>query len=252
MKKSFVPVLRKTSERGCVVLGQPQHCWTQQRCCGWSATQPRSVFHLSVTFSAKLLWSFALACLIVSHAGAADAFKPDSEGYIRHWLMLAPIALAEGDTGSEAIFRQQIRDEATLRPTAGDKVTVGGKELTWQSTTAATNYFDFNAVLKTINDRAAGYAVTYIECETEIRDVIMAVTSNDEGRIYFNGVDIYVWSEPRTLMLDAPDKGKVTLKKGVNVIVFKVINEANAWQGAMRLLDKSGAPLKDIKIKLSP
>jgi len=93
--------------------------------------------------------------------------------------------------------------------------------------------------------------VTYLECDAETPDVIMAVASNDEGRIYFNGVDIYAFSEPRTLMLDA-DKGKVTLKKGLNVIVFKVVNEQNSWQGAMRLLDKTGAPLKDLKIKLSP
>jgi hypothetical protein len=79
----------------------------------------------------------------------------------------------------------------------------------------------------------------------------MAVASNDEGRIYFNGVDIYLFNEPRTLMLDG-DKGRVTLKKGVNVVVFKIINEQNSWQGAMRLLDKTGAPLKDLKIKLSP
>jgi hypothetical protein len=192
-----------------------------------------------------------ISCLIFSARGT-DAFEPDSEGYIRHWLMLAPIPLAEGDSGSDAIFRQQIRDEAVLRPKAGDKVTVGGKELTWQNITAATNYFDFNAILKTLNDRAAGYAVTYIECEADRPDVILAVTSNDEGRIYFNGVDIYVWSEPRTLMLDEPEKGKVTLKKGINVFVFKVINEQNAWQGAMRLLDRSGAPLNDVRIKLSP
>jgi hypothetical protein len=93
--------------------------------------------------------------------------------------------------------------------------------------------------------------VTYIECETEKTDAIMAVASNDEGRIYFNGVDIYAFDEPRTLMLDA-DKGKVTLKKGINVVVFKVINEQNSWQGAMRLLDEAGTPLKDLKIKLSP
>jgi hypothetical protein len=79
----------------------------------------------------------------------------------------------------------------------------------------------------------------------------MAVASNDQGRIYFNGVDIYAFSEARPLMLDA-DKGKVSLKAGVNVIVFKVINEQNSWQGAMRFLDKAGAPVKDLKIKLSP
>ena len=182
---------------------------------------------------------------------AADALKLDPEGYIRDWLMLAPIALPDGETGGDALFREQIKDEAALRPKAGDKVKIRAKELTWRNVAATTNYFDFNSILKTVNDHAAGYMVTYIECDTERPDVIMAVASNDEGRIYFNGVDIYAFSEPRTLMLDA-DKGKVTLKKGVNVVVFKVINEQNSWQGAMRLLDKAGAPLKDIKIKLSP
>ena len=191
-----------------------------------------------------------LLCLAVK-AIAAETFKPDAEGYIRHWVMLAPIVLAEGETGSEAIFKEQIRHEAAFRPKAGDKVKVGGKELTWQNITASTNYFDFTAIVKSLNDREAGYAVTYIACETEKPDVIMAVASNDEGRIYFNGVDIYVFGEPRTLMLDA-DKGKVTLKKGINVVVFKIINEQGNWQGAMRLLDKAGAPLKDVKIKLSP
>jgi hypothetical protein len=42
------------------------------------------------------------------------------------------------------------------------------------------------------------------------------------------------------------------LKKGINVMVFKVTNEQNSWQGAMRLLDKAGVPVKDLKIKLSP
>jgi len=192
-----------------------------------------------------------LSCLFIANGRAADALKLDPEGYIRDWVMLAPIALPEGEAGSDALFRQQVRDEASLQPKAGDKVEVGAKELTWQNITASTNYVDFNAILKSINDHAAGYIVTYIESETETPNVIMSVASNDEGRIYFNGVDIYAFSEPRTLMLDA-DKGKVTLKKGLNVIVFKVTNELNSWQGAMRLTDKAGAPLKNIKIKLSP
>ena len=182
--------------------------------------------------------------------GAAESLKLDPEGYIRNWVMLAPIALPEGEIGGDALFREQIKDEAALCPRAGDKVKIRGKELMWQNITAATNYFDFNAILKTVNDHAAGYMVTYIECDTERPDVIMAVASNDEGRIYFNGVEIYAFSEPRTLMLDA-DKGKVTLKKGVNVVVFKVINEQNSWQGAIRLMNKTGVPLKEVKIKLS-
>ena len=197
------------------------------------------------------LAGIALSLLVTGGSYANDSFSLDAEGYIRHWVMLAPIALGDEEPGTDAIFRQQIRGEGALRPKAGDTVKVGAKELTWQNVIASTNYLDFNSILKSVNDRAAGYMVTYIECENERPDVIMAVGSNDEGRIYFNGTDIYLFSEPRTLMLDA-DKGKVTLKKGINVIIFKVVNEQNAWQGAMRLLDKTGAPLKDVKIKLSP
>jgi hypothetical protein len=197
------------------------------------------------------LGAVALFGLLISKAAAADALRPDAEGYIRHWVMLAPVAIRDGETCAEALLKDQIPNEAALRPKAGDKVKVGGKELTWQNVTAATNYFDFNEVLKSINDHVAGYMVTYIECEKETPDVIVAVASNDQGRIYFNGVDIYAATEPRQLVLDG-DKGKVTLKKGVNVMVFKVTNEQNSWQGAMRLLDKAGAPVKDLKIKLSP
>jgi hypothetical protein len=164
--------------------------------------------------------------------------------------MLAPITFPEGRGGAELIYRDQIKNEAALKPKAGEKVTINRKELTWTAITASTNYFDFNAILKSANDRAMGYMVTYIECDQEMPGVIMALSSNDEGRLYLNGVDIYVFAEPRTLELDA-DKGRVTLKKGVNVVVFKIFNEQGNWQGSIRFLDKSGAPLTNLKIKLS-
>ena len=197
------------------------------------------------------LGAVGLLGLFISKAGAADALKPDSEGYIRHWVMLAPVAIRDGETCAEALLKEQIKDEAALRPKAGDKVRIGGKDLVWRNITASTNYFDFNEGLKSINDHAAGFMVTYIECEKEMPDVVVAVASNDQGRIYFNGVDIYAFTEARPLMLDA-DKGRVTLKKGVNVMVFKITNEQNSWQGAMRLMDKSGTPLKNVRIKLTP
>ena len=190
-----------------------------------------------------------LSCVL--KLGAADVLQPDSEGYIRDWIMLAPIALPDGETCAEALLKEQVPNESAFRPRAGDKVKIGGKELTWRNVTASTNYFDFNETLKSINDHVAGYMVTYIECEKETPDVILAVASNDQGRIYFNGVDIYAFTEARPLMLDA-DKGRVTLKKGVNVMVFKITNEQNSWQGAMRFLDKAGDPVKDLKIRLSP
>ena len=192
-----------------------------------------------------------LLCLIPSKTSAADTFKTDAAGYIRDWVMLAPIALPEGGACGDLILQDQLKGEANLKPKAGDKVKINGQELTWKNVVAATNFFDFNAVLKTENDRSAGFIVTYIECDREMFDVTMTVASNDQGRIYLNGTDIYAFTEARTLELDA-DKGKVTLNRGLNVVVFKIINEQGNWQGAMRFLGKADAPLKDLRIKLSP
>src|SRR4029079_9933946 len=180
-----------------------------------------------------------------------DALKPDGDGYIRDWVMLAPIALPAGRPAGDLIVEEQIKNEAALHTRAGDTVKVNGKELIWQNITASTKYFDFNEILKTVNDHAAGFMVTYIECAREMSDITMALGSNDQARLYLNGKDIYAFQDARSLELDA-DKGKVRLNKGVNVVVFKVINEQNSWQGSMRFLDKTGAPVTDLKIKLSP
>ena len=182
---------------------------------------------------------------------AADASHPDAQGYIRDWLMLAPITLPEEATCADLILKEQVKDEAALKPKPGDRIKINDRELTWKKITASTNYFDFNAILKTENDHAAGFMVTYVECDKDMPEVTMALASNDQGRLYLNGKDIYVFTDPRTLELDA-DKGKVTLNKGLNVVVFKIMNEQGNWQGAMRLLDKTGAPVKKLKIKLSP
>ena len=195
---------------------------------------------------------FASSVLAIANVRAGDALKPDADGYIRDWVMLAPIALPAGRPAGDLILEEQVKNEGALQPKAGDTVKVNGKELTWQNITASNKYFDFNALLKaTDNDRAAGYMVTYIECDTERNDVTMALGSNDQARLYLNGKDIYAVQDARTLELDG-DKGKVRLNKGVNVVVFKVINEQNSWQGSMRFLDKNGAPVTDLKIKLSP
>jgi hypothetical protein len=194
---------------------------------------------------------FTSSVVVTPNVRAAEALRPDSDGYIRDWLMLAPIALPEGRSAGDLIVEEQVRNEAALRPKAGDTVTINGKEITWKKITASAKYFDFNAILKTNNDHVAGYMVTYIECEREMSDLTMALGSNDQGRLYLNGKDIYAVQDARSLELDA-DKGKIHLNKGVNVVVFKVINEQNSWQGSMRFLDKTGAPVTDLKIQLSP
>src|SRR2546428_9753630 len=57
-------------------------------------------------------------------------FALQKDGFIRDWLMLAPIQLEADSNGADAIDKNQIPDEGLLKPKAGDKVTVAGKEFT--------------------------------------------------------------------------------------------------------------------------
>lgn len=79
------------------------------------------------------------------------------------------------------------------------------------------------------------------------------MNSNDQGKAYLNGKELVKFTDTRTLEKDAEDTAAdVTLKKGVNVLVLKVVNEENNWQGSVRFLDKAGQPVTDVKIETKP
>ena len=182
-------------------------------------------------------------------APAQDTFSPDSEGFIRNWLVLAPIAVEEGAGGTE-IDRDMLKGEAAIKPKAGEKVKVDTKELTWKAHKTADFFIDFLASFGTERgEDAAAYAVAYVISDAE-KKVKLAVGSNDQCKAYLNGKQILKFTETRTVEKDS-DTAEVTLAKGQNVLVFKVINEKNNWQGCARFV-KDGAGVKDLKISLAP
>src|SRR5271156_4854916 len=71
----------------------------------------------------------------------------DAEGYVCAWLVLAPIPLKEGQTGANALEKDPVTGEANMKPGAGDKVDVGGKDLTWKECYAKEQILDFNDLL---------------------------------------------------------------------------------------------------------
>ncbi|MGA2658136.1 MAG: hypothetical protein ABSH34_11530, partial [Verrucomicrobiota bacterium] len=44
------------------------------------------------------------------------AARAGDEGAIKQWLVLAPVPLAAGETGAQGLDRQQLPDQAQLRP----------------------------------------------------------------------------------------------------------------------------------------
>ena len=194
------------------------------------------------------------AALIVVLSGAMLApiqtpSRPDAEGFIRDWLVLAPIAI-EGESGADQIDKDFIGGEAAANPKAGDKVIVGGQELAWTPHKSADYYIDFlTAFGKVRGEYVAAYAVTYIIADEDMK-LTLALSSNDQGKAWLNGQQVFRFADTRTLEKDS-DHSEVTLKKGRNVLVLKVINETNNWQGCARFL-KDGAPVQNLRIALTP
>jgi hypothetical protein len=198
------------------------------------------------------VWSCVLLSIlcVTLPARAADA-KPDAEGFVRDWLMLAPASIPEG-SGQDEIDKKQIADEGALKPKAGDKQKVGDKELEWRAVKAADYGLDLNKASGTDNEDVVGYLVTYVVCDADMPDVTMLMGSNDQGKVYLNGKEILKNGDGRTLDKDSDKADKLTLNKGVNVIVFKVINEKNNWEACLRFKDKDGKPVTNFAVRLQP
>ena len=197
---------------------------------------------------ALLLGLFAVQC----QAGT-DEFAPRSDGFIRDWLLLAPIQLASDADGAEAIVKNQIPDEGNLKPKAGDKVTVGSKELTWKKVKATDYFLDLNAVCNAETEKAMGYAVSYVRADEERKNLQLKMGSNDEGKVFLNGKLLLKTSEGRALDQDSDIARNITLNKGINVVVFKIFNEGGSdWQGCLRFTDANDKAVTNLVIRLEP
>ena len=195
-----------------------------------------------------------LLSLLAAHAeSGSDEFAPRSDGFIRDWLLFAPIQLPSDTDGAQAIDKNQLPDEAMLKPKVGDKASAGGKELTWKKVKVADYYLDLNELVKEQTDKAAAYAVCYVRCDTERTNLSLKMGSNDQGKVYLNGKVQLKASEPRSLDQDSDVARNATLNKGVNVVVFKVVNEGGQdWQGCLRFTEANGKAVTNLVIRLEP
>ena len=193
--------------------------------------------------------SLAVALLAVLVPNALQPSSPDAEGFIRNWLVLAPIAI-DGESGASEIDKEFVKGEATITPKAGDTVAVGGKTLSWTPHQTSDFFIDFlKAFGKERGEYVAAYAVAYLIAEEPLT-AALALSTNDQGKAWLNGKEIFKFGDTRVLEKDT-DRVDVTLAKGRNVLVLKVINEVNNWQGCARFL-KNGAPVTNIRVSLSP
>ena len=179
------------------------------------------------------------------------ALRAQDQGAIKEWLVLGPIAF-EGRNGAAALAREQVPGQAQVRARAGDRVKVGTGELVWTVLRLEDYLIDFNQILGEVTEYSVVYAVCYIHSEMEQTGLLLKVGSDDQAKVYINGKEIYRRQEGRSYVPDQDVVAGVDLGAGVNVLVFKVVNEGLDREGSIRFIDAAGQPVKGLRVTLAP
>jgi hypothetical protein len=172
-------------------------------------------------------------------------------GFIQDWLVLGPLLLEVGQRGAKGLEREQLAEEAKLQPRAGDHGMVDGQEYTWQVHRAEGPVLDFNHLVGKRWDYCVAYAVCYVISEAERHDLLLQVGSDDQAKVYLNGQEVYKFTGVRPLVTLDPI-APVTLYKGTNVLVLKVVNDYLDWEGCARFVDWEGKPAEGLEVRLTP
>jgi hypothetical protein len=203
--------------------------------------------------SAEAVQKWAHQDRAVQHLMTLNAFRGShSQGFIQTWLLLLPLPLASEETGAQALDRQQLPGEAQLRPRLGERVMVGGRELIWQEYRSPEAAVNFNAALQRVANRSVAYAVCYLESDQARAGQWLQVGADNQSEVYLNSQQIYQCRLSTRPLWALDTVGPVALKQGINVLVFKAVNDVGAWEGCARLVDDAGLPAQGIRVKLTP
>ena len=80
----------------------------------------------------------------------------------------------------------------------------------------------------------------------------LLVGSDDSAKVYLNGKLVHKAPFGRGFVADQDRVPDIALNAGLNVLVFKVVNENDNWMGSIRFTDAQGNPVKGIKVTLDP
>jgi hypothetical protein len=180
---------------------------------------------------------------------------PDTQGFIRRWLLLEPIP-ANGLTDSavrKIVNTQYFRNQSTVIPRDGDKVTVSDKELTWHAVDTKIyniNLYHFAHALGKPTSDVLFWAVTIVNCPREMPGVRLAIGSNAASVWWVNGQEVIgIYGDRQTVIDDGVSK-RLTLRHGPNVVRAAIINGGGATDFCARFLDGDDKPLKDYTVSL--
>ncbi len=188
-------------------------------------------------------------------------FAVADNGFLRHWLVLGPLPNVKVNNH----FTGMDFDPNALEPKPGRAVEVvfpdgcywkpGKQVLKWAPLHTEADYVDLTGQkLPEIGISAAepAYVAACLYAEVispERRQAKLAVGSDDGYQLWFNGRKLGELMEYRAAQADQ-ECYEVTLEKGKNKLMVKVLQHIGGWGAMVRFLDLQGTPLTDLQIVL--
>ncbi len=190
----------------------------------------------------------------------SPAKAPDPDGFLQRWLLLDPIRVPVRSNQEltdsfvqAAINKEYYTNQFTAIPKDGDKVNVGGTELTWHALDASgynVCLFHFASAQGKPTFNVVFWAVTIVNCPQEMPGVRLSVGSNSASIWWVNGQEVIDLYGDRHMLLDDGISKRLTLHKGSNIVRCAVINSPGLSNMCARFLDAEDKPVKGITVSV--
>ena len=155
------------------------------------------------------------------------------DDYITKWRMSEPFMATD-----KSIFNTKFGPELTTYENWKSAPLMSDPNRYW--------YVDFAKIIKSMV--AAIYMETEIWSDEE-QTVRLEMGSNDGIKTWLNGQVVHVHDASRGVTA-GEDVKEVTLQKGKNTLLMKIVNEGGGWGGCARFRRLDGGHLSNVKINL--
>jgi hypothetical protein len=178
--------------------------------------------------------------------------RANDRGFIRRWLALPPIGLDESAGRHEEATQKPVFDrewfpgQSGATPAEGDTVTIDGKEFAWKAAHCGVPW-KFKAV-----DNSLYLGITYLVCRRPIPNVRLSIGSDDSSMWRLNGREVIRQYVGRGVKADQSTSRPLSLRRGVNVLTFAVINGRGGAGACARFLDSASRPVTRFKVTVEP
>ena len=177
-------------------------------------------------------------------ARGASPARPDSQGFIRRWRMMTPIAV---DVRSNVVFtdtwlRSKFADELAKLPRRK------AKWYTLDSENYNVKLFRFAEKYGKQTYGSFFWCETVIDCPEDIADVRLACGSNGASMWWLNGEEVLMLEGDRRMVEDDGMSRRLTLRKGRNTLRAAVINGPGLSDMCVRFIDEKGQPVTGFAI----